>query len=87
MNDANDEEVPSSLSLQPPSVTLEFDGEDEGDESYTAKDAEVASSTEANSSEDEDDVPLVIIQQNKEKRRTGTSKKKQITTSKAVSIV
>jgi hypothetical protein len=54
--------VASSLSLQRPSATMEFDGEDKGDESYTAEDVEVAASTEPNSSEDEDDVPLAIIQ-------------------------
>jgi hypothetical protein len=35
----DDEEVPSSSCLQHPSDTLEFNGEDEGDESYTAEDA------------------------------------------------
>ena len=51
-DDEEDEEVPSSLSLQRPYGTLEFGVEDEGDESHTAEDAKVAANTDPNSSED-----------------------------------
>ena len=63
-DDDDDEEVFSSFSLQCPFSTLEFDGEDDADKSYNAEDAEIAASTEPNSSEEKDDVPLAIIQQN-----------------------
>ena len=66
---------------------MEFAGEDEGGESYNAKDSEVAVSTDPNSSDDEDDVPLAIIQQYSEKCKKGTSKKKQSMASQAMSIV
>ena len=86
-DDDDEEEVFSSFSLLRPSGTLKFVGEDDGDKSYNAEDAEVAASTEPNSSDDEYDVPPAIIQQNKETCKKGTSKKKQPMASKAVCIV